>query len=472
MAADSYLSKATSSGGNQKTFTVSAWVRQSMVVSNARHIVGSDVEDDGANYCHFSIESDGTLKFLSLLSSSIVANIVSTPKFIDTTAFYHLVLRCDTTQGTAADRVRIYVNGSQVTAFGTNTIPSQNDDLGLFKSGSATLIGARHPSSSSNFFEGEMGMVCIADGASLAPTVFGETDSTTGLWKPILSPTFTAGTNGAMLKFENSGALGTDSKGSNNFTVNGNLKQSPSTATNKFPALNPRGTHADYDGAAYNLNAGHTALMTTGTNRVAPIDMCFQGGKWYWECKIESNDAKSTLGVYMTDFSSPKRIEQFNADLALQSGSNGGKRAVSYMADASYHKIQNAGNQVTYGTGVTSGDIIMMAFDSATGKNWFGRNGTWFNAPGTSNVGDPAAGTNDSGTVLVNTDNDLMSFYVSGRNASSANKTMDINFGHGYFGTTAVASANADGNGKGTFEYAPPTGFLALCSENIQTDGG
>ena len=114
----------------------------------------------------------------------------------------------------------------------------------------------------------------------------------------------------------------------------------------------------------------------------------------------------------------------------------------------------------------------MMAFDSATGKNWFGRNGTWFNAPGTSNVGDPAAGTNDSGTVLVNTDNDLMSFYVSGRNASSANKTMDINFGHGYFGTTPVASANADSNGKGSFEYAPPTGFLALCSENIQTDGG
>ena len=472
MAADSYLSKATSSGGNQKTFTVSAWVRQSMVVSNARHIVGSDVEDDGANYCHFSIEADGTLKFLALASSSIIANIVSVPKFIDTTAFYHLVLRCDTTQSTAADRVRIYVNGSQVTALTYHTTPSQNDDLGLFKSGSATLIGARHPSSSPNFFEGEMGMVCIADGASLAPTVFGETDSTTGIWKPILSPTFTAGTNGAMLKFQNSGALGTDSKGSNNFTVNGNLKQSNSTATNKFPALNPRGTHADYDGSNYNLHAGHTALMTTGINRPAPIDMCFQGGKWYWECKIEKANNSSTLGVYMTDFSSPKRIEQFNADLALQSAANGGKRAVSFLTSASSSQIQNAGSTVTYGANCSDGDIIMFAFDSATGKVWTGRNGTWNNAPGTSNVGDPAAGTNDSGTVLTNTDNDLMSFYISGQASDSTNRHMYINFGHGYFGTTAVASANADGNGEGAFEYAPPTGFLALCSKNIQSDGG
>jgi len=200
--------------------------------------------------------------------------------------------------------------------------------------------------------------------------------------------------------------------------------------------------------------------------------MCFQGGKWYWECKIEKANMLATLGVYMTDFSSPKRIEQFNADLALQSAANGGKRAVSFLTSASSSQIQNAGSTVTYGANCSDGDIIMFAFDSATGKVWTGRNGTWNNAPGTSNVGNPASGTYDSGTVLTNTDNDLMSFYISGRNSDSTNRYMYINFGHGYFGTTAVASANADGNGKGSFEYAPPTGFLALCSSNIQSDGG
>lgn len=469
--ATSYLSKATSSTGNQKTFTVSAWVRQSMLVSNARHIISSNVDDDGANYCHFSIEADGTLKFLSLQSSSIVANIVSIPKFVDTSAFYHLVLRVDTTQATASDRVRFYVNGSQVTALTNHTTPNQNTDLGLFDSGHSTLIGARASSSSPQFFEGEMGLVCIADGQSYAPSTFGETDSTSGIWKPILSPTFTAGTNGAMLKFQNSGALGTDSKGSNNFTVNGNLKQSNSTATNKFPALNPRGTHADYDGSTYNTNAGHSSLMTTGVTRVAPIDMCFAGGKWYWEAKIEKNNNSSTLGVYLTDATSGKRIEQFNADLALQTATVGGNGALSFLAGSS-SLIQMGNTTTSYGTGISDGDIIMFAFDSATGKVWTGRNGTWFNAPSTSNVGNPATGANDSGKTLTNNDNELYSFYIAGRNSDSTNRTIDINFGHGFFGTTAVASANADGNGKGIFEYAVPSGFLALCSQNIQSSGG
>tara|TARA_R100000655_G_scaffold40580_2_gene76301 strand:- start:1689 stop:3083 length:1395 start_codon:yes stop_codon:yes gene_type:complete len=463
--ANSYLSRATSSTGNQKTFTVSAWCRQSMLVSNARHIFGSDVEDDGANYLHLSIEADGTIKVLSLQSSSISINLVTQAKFVDTTAFYHIVLRVDTTQSTEADRVRIYVNGSQVTAFGTSTYPSLNADTGVFASGIATLIGARHPSSSPNFFEGELGMVVISDGQSLAPSVFGETDSTSGIWKPILNPSFTAGTNGAMLKFENSANLGLDSKGSNNFTVNGNLKQSNSTATNKFPALNPAGTNRNKDGANFNTNAGHTGVFDTTSTRVAPIDMCFAGGKWYWEAKIQKADASATLGVYLTDSTSPKRIEQGNADLALVATSNGGNGAVSFLANSS-SLIQKGNSTTSYGSGVSDGDIIMCAFDCATGKIWFGRNGTFFNS------GNPATGSNDSGKTLTNTDRELYSFYIAGQSSSSTSRTIDINFGQGFFGTTAVSSSNADANGQGLFEYAVPSGYLAVCSKNIQSSGG
>ena len=435
-------------------------------------MVSSDIEDDGANYASLSMESGGQLKFINMTSSSLVTNYQSNPKFLDTTAWYHIVLRVDTTQSTASDRIRLYVNGEQVTNWAYSTTPNQDTDTGLFKSGTATLVGIRHPSSSPNYFEGEIAHLHIVDGTSYGPDTFGETDSTTGVWKPKTSPSVTYGTNGAFLKFENSGALGTDSSGNTNtFTVSGDLKQMLSTPSNKFARLNPRGTNRSYDTPVYQPNGGRSFLGTTGTTRVCMTDMCFAGGKWYWEAKIVKNNASSTLGVFLTDSTSAKRIEQFAADLALTAVSNGGNGAISFLCNSS-SLIQQGNSTTSYGTGISDDDIIMFAFDADNGKVWTGRNGTWFNAPGTSNAGDPAAGTNDSGKTLTNTDRELMAFYVAGQNSDSTNRLVHTNFGDGYFGTTAVASANADGAGMGAFEYAVPSGFYAVCSKNIQDYGG
>ena len=466
-----HLTRATSSAGNQKTFTFSAWVRLGKIIE-AGHIFGSDVDDDSANYCHLSIEGDGTLKFLALNSSSIIANIVTGAKYYDTTAWYHIVLRADTTQSTAADRIRIYVNGSQVTYFTTNTIPSQNDDLGLFKSGNATLVGARITTGTSNFWRGEMAHVHLADGQSYAPSTFGETDSTSGIWKPKTAPSVTYGTNGAFLKFENSGSMGTDSSGNgNNFTVSGNVLQSVSTPSNKFPALNLRATHYDYEGPNYQPNGGHTFWGTTGTTRTCLIDMCFGAGKWYAEYKIEEADAENYIGVVLTDSRTPQKTMKHEGDLAQMSTSSGSSAAMSFKASGT-SLVYQGNTSSSYGTGIVDNDIIMIAFDCATGKMWAGRNGTWFNAPGTSNAGDPAAGTYDSGKTITNTDRELYTFYVGGTSSGGTNRYSHINFGHGYFGTTAVASANSDANGFGVFEYAVPSGFYAVCSKNIQDYGG
>jgi hypothetical protein len=469
--ANSYLSKDFGSAGNKKTMTFSFWVKRGTVTADGDQFIGDAQTGYPSHFILF--QSDDKLSIRSQAGvSGATLRFTTLRKFIDTTAWYHIVIAIDTTQASADDRCKVWVNGVQETAFSTSDQTNgfgQNSDT-YFNNGDSDEYIGKYASDYARF---TLAHYHFVDGTAYTPSTFGETDSTTGIWKPKTSPSVTYGTHGFFLKFENSGALGTDSSGnSKTWTVNGNLRQSISTPNDKFPNLNPRGTANGYGTAVYTLDSGTTALMTTGVNRVAPIDMCFQGGKWYWECKIEKANMSATLGVYMTDFSSAKRIEQFNADLALQSASVGGKRAVSFLADSSSSKIQNAGSTVTYGANCSDGDIIMFAFDSATGKVWTGRNGTWNNAPGTSNVGDPAAGTNDSGTVLTNTDNDLMSFYISGRNSDSTNRYMYINFGHGYFGTTAVASTNADGNGKGSFEYAPPTGFLALCSSNIQSDGG
>ena len=466
--ANSYLTRATSSAGNQRTYTVSGWYRFSHSDHSSMTMFSSDIEDDGSNYASLSMESGGQLKFINHTSGSLVTNYQSNPKFLDTTAWYHIVLRVDTTQSTAGDRIRLYVNGDQVTNWAYSTTPDQNTDTGLFKSGTATLVGIRHPSSSPNYFEGEIAHLHIVDGTSYAPSTFGETDSTTGVWKPIVNPSVTYGTNGAFLKFENSGALGTDSSGnSNTFTVSGDLKQMPSTPHNKFARMNPRGTNRSYDTPTYQPNGGRSFLGTTTTTRVCSIDMCFAGGKWYWEAKIEKNDASSTLGVYLTDATCPKRIEQFAADLALTSATNGGNGAISFLCNSS-SLIQQGNSTTSYGTGISDDDIIMFAFDADNGKVWTGRNGTWFNAPSSSNTGDPAAGSYDSGKTLTNTDRELMSFYVAGQESSSTDRLVHTNFGDGYFGTTAVSSANSDGAGFGSFEYAVPSGFYAVCSKNIQ----
>jgi len=471
MTANSFLNK-TPNAGNRRTYTISVWVKRSVLGSNPIFTAYESpfTSNSGEILLHF--DGDDTLHFRQWNGSSpYIILMITQRKFRDTTAWYHIVAAIDTTQSTEANRVKIYINGTQETGFSTSSYPSQNLET-RFNDNIQHTIGTGEDVGR-KYFDGQMAHFHFVDGTAYPASTFAETDSTTGVWKPKLGPSVTYGTNGFFLKFLNANSLGADSSGnSNDYSVNGNLKQSNSTPTNKFATFNPRGTHVDYRTTVYQLHAGHTFWGTTGTTRCNSIDMCFQGGKWYWECKIEKANATATMGVYCTDFSSPKRIEQFVGDISLQNQANGGKRAVSYLADSSSSKIQNGGSTVTYGANASDGDIIMMAFDSATGKNWFGINGTWNNAPGTSNVGNPATGANDSGTPLVNTDNNLMSFYVGGRASDSTNRYMYINFGHGFFGTTAVSSANADGNGKGIFEYAPPSGFLALCSENIQSDGG
>ena len=126
--ANSYLTRATSSAGNQRTYTISGWYRFSHSDHSSMTMFSSDIEDDGSNYASLSMESGGQLKFINHTSGSLVTNYQSNPKFLDTTAWYHIVLRVDTTQSTAGDRIRLYVNGNEVTNWAHNTPPAQNSE--------------------------------------------------------------------------------------------------------------------------------------------------------------------------------------------------------------------------------------------------------------------------------------------------------------------------------------------------------
>jgi hypothetical protein len=231
--ASTYLTRTVPSDGNRKIWTWSAWVKgqpttpTNSMSGQALFSVGTSVQ----NRTHWFI-SDGYFTFRNEISDT-EKRLITNRTFVDPNGWYHLVLAVDTTQATASNRVKLYVNGEQVTSFSTEEYPNQNDDT-FVNNNQEHRIGSTSWTAGS-YWDGLMSHVSFVDGTALAPTVFGETDSTSGIWKFKSPSGVTWGTNGFHLKFENSGAMGTDSSGnSNTFTVNGNLKQALDTPSNVY----------------------------------------------------------------------------------------------------------------------------------------------------------------------------------------------------------------------------------------------
>ena len=217
-----YLNRTPGSASNRKTFTFSTWIKRSGTSGDSVHqdIFSSDAGDD-ESYIHFVSDS---LQIYSTLPASAGASagdpacvLITTQKFRDFSAWFHIVVAVDTTQGTASNRVKLYINGTQVTSFSTETYPDQNYQFAT-NAAVAHMI-ARRPAGS-KFLPGYLAETVLIDGTALAPTSFGEFDSDSGIWKPKDVSGLTFGTNGFYLDFEDSSALGNDAAGSNNFTVN------------------------------------------------------------------------------------------------------------------------------------------------------------------------------------------------------------------------------------------------------------
>ena len=293
-----------------------------------------------------------------------------------------------------------------------------------------------------------------------APTTFGETDSTSGIWKFKSPSGVTWGTNGFHLKFENSGALGTDSSGnSNTFTVNGNLKQSLDTPSNVYSTIN----------ALYRSRFSNQATLTNGnlTMTTGPTDgdkallLGTQGvtkGKWYWECKVGAD--RSMIGFA---YDSISRFSDFY-------GSNSPSDGFSVYGNNG--NVYYDGANTAYGSTWTTNDIIMVALDMDNKLAWLGKNGTWMNSATQTEIENGTA-TYDL-TTKMGTKQNLNSgepvFPLFADMTGTGDMAMDINFGNGFFGTTAITSAGSNGNGS-LFEYDVPSGYYALNTKNINTYG-
>ena len=436
--ANSYLFRNFTSAGNRKTFTFSAWVKFSDATSiSTLFATGADSENRLVFIRHDS-GSGSALKVDGKTSTNQTIEVRTNRAFRDTNAWYHIVLRVDTTQSTAADRVRIYVNGVQETSFAQSTYPSQDYDTEVNKT--ANHMVGRYSYSASNYLNGYMSHAAFVDGASLAPTSFGETDSTSGIWQFKAPSGITWGTNGFHLKFENSGNLGLDSSSNTaNWTSQGDLKQSLDTPSNSYATSNSLATKQT-------LSNGNTTGQHSGSGnayKCAPSSLAMISGKWYCECKVTVQSVYPALGVATTDASEVTTLT--SVYLGATTNSYG------YYSDGQvyYNGTQTSTGNPSYSTD----DIIGLALDLDSAQNTLKiyKNGSLIY---TENLPDNPKGW----------------FFTSAHETSRTSARTNFNFGNGYFGTTAITSAGSNGNGS-LFEYDVPSGYYALNTKNINTYG-
>ena len=440
--AQTVLTRTPSGAGNRKTWTLSTWIKRSGLGNNVIFEANASGGSSNTNYIGANF-GGGYQLILGGWTSNFLA---TTQLFRDVSAWYHIVFRVDTTQSTADDRMRIYVNGEQVTDFGTRNNPGQDDDTGL-NAAVATTIGKT--------MDGYMAQTILADGQSLAPTSFGETDSTTGIWKPkAFSGTY--GTNGFKLEFKNSGALGTDTSGNtNNFTVTnaGTNAQVVDTPTNNFATMNSLANSTQAGGT---FTLGNLKWVTTQNDySYRPSSIGVSAGKWYWEVKCVSFSGGTD--PYMIGITSTQPSGNTN-------------ELGDYANDWAYHedgKYRNNDSNTTWGSTFTSGDIIGVALDLTNNKLYFSKNGTWQES------GDPTSGATGTGAISITAVGstplgDYFPAIGDYDNASGSSSTFEINFGNPPF---TISSGNADANGFGNFEYAVPSGYYSLCTENLNSYG-
>jgi len=456
----SYLDKTYSSASDSnKKLTVSAWIKKSKDGATDSHqdVFSAFRSSDGFQTDIIRFQSTDQLQFFSFTNlggSSGTTTLKTNRLFRDISAWYHIVVRVDTTQSTASDRVRIYVNGIQETSFATESYPSQNSELVPFGIGSGVShqIGAV---GNSNHFSGYLAEVVYLDNQSLDATSFGEFDSDSPtVWKPKDVSGLTFGTNGFYLEFKVAGNIGLDTSGnSNNFDGNNlqQLDQSTDTCTNNFATFNSLdNTNSQFTFSQGNLRGSYSGSNGSGTGSTATFGL--SQGKWYWELTYDSsNDTPLRVGI--TDrvavaTSTTNRVGFGDNDFAYD------------QFDGKIYTDNDTGS--SYGATYAVGDIIGVALDLDNNKIYFSKNGTFQNS------GNPAGNSNGFSITASSSIANGFYFPVVSLISGSGVAQVSYNFGSPPY---TVSSGNADSEGFGNFEYAVPSGYFALCTKNLAEYG-
>jgi len=441
---DSAYMHFTPGSGNRRTFTISMWVKRAKL--GEAYLWGIN---NGTNpYTQIVFDANDKL-YINDYDGGEDTQLITNQVFRDVAAWYHIVIAYDTTQSTAANRVKLYVNGTRVTSFATETYPAQNFDT-EWNNGVQQDLG-KFSTSYGDYYLAE---VCMVEDSQLAPTSFGEFDEDSPqIWKPIDVSGLTFNTEGFYLDFEDSGDLGDDESGNGNDFTEVNLAatdQSTDTCTNNFSTMNSLDLHFTND----TLSEGNL-LVTNGANYGFPISTFgLSSGKWYFECQT-SSWTSGDLAVGISARGSDALGDEF-------SNNTGGSIGYGFRSNGG---VYGGGVALVAADGYTTGSgahIIGMAVNLDDNKLAFSVNGTWQGST------DPGAGTTNMLSIQASSTNDTGVYFIALSGANSGAQTMNANFGSPAF---SISSGNTDGNGFGNFEYAVPSGYFALCTKNLAENG-
>jgi hypothetical protein len=434
-SADSaYLNRTPASAGNRRTWTWSGWVKRANLATG--YIQGLFEANDPSSttvVAGIRFETDNTLKVLDY-NGSFTTEVKTTQVFRDVSAWYHIVVAYDTTQATSSDRVKLYVNGTQVTSFSTTTYPAQNSQ-GYINNNGPHYLGACIFTSVIEFLDGYMTEVNFIDGQALTPSSFGYTNPATGVWSP-LAFVGTYGTNGFELNFSDNSnttaaTLGKDYSGNgnnwtpNNFSVtagveNDSLVDVPTPyGVDTGVGGEVRGNYCTWnpvDPAYTNtrtVSNGNLFMSYPASGNVGRVNgtLSVSSGKWYFEYRSVNNGPM--VGIVKSD----------------------GSTAYVYDCDT--------------GTKFTFSPQNTYITDTAYGATW---------------------GASDTIGVALDMDAGTVTFYKNGTSQGTAfsGLTGAWTATMGYQGGSGTFSGNLN-CGQRPFAYTAPSGFKALCTQNLPT---
>ena len=451
--ADSPAMNKSQTSGNTKTWTYSWWCK--------RGEIGGSAEKDwfkvyasGSNLFHVRFNTNDDL--YCEINNGSAYGFTTNHKFRDPSAWMHFALIMDTTQGTDTNRMKLFVNGkNELTdggGFSSITYPAENADLAINNSAATFYLGTTH--SGTEEFDGYMADVVLLDGTAAAIGDLGENDEDSPtIWKPKDPSGLTFGNNGFHLDFKDSANLGNDANGGTDLgeTNLAAVDQATDTPTNNFCTMNPLDDY--YPNSTF--SEGNCKIVTNSSNysfNTGTIGLT--AGKWYFEakCATSAGSDKNVIGIS-----------------AVPSDAT-----TNYLGEDAYmwSYYGQAGNSVTggtsssYGDSYTTNDIVGVAIDLDNNKLYFAKNNTWQDS------GDPTSGATGTGALSITAVTSTTSgvyFPAMGDYSSDSSTTWEINFGNP---VAALTSAANDANGYGNFEYAPPSGYISICTKNLGSDGG
>ncbi len=407
-----YLSRTPASAGNRKTWTFSAWLKRGNLGSTQMILVGGSSDTDRTIIRFGSSDNIEIDDYTGSYNFRYITNAV----FRDVSAFYNITVVADISNATTTERVRLYVNGERITSFSTESTPLSGINTRINNNVPQQL--GKHASGSNQYYDGYMAEINFVDGTALDPTSFGQTKS--GIWIPKDTAGLTFGTNGFRLGYANSAAIGDDTSGNtNDFTVN-NLVASDvvlDSPTNNFGVM----SSIDKGDGTATYSEGNLKV-SVGDNEEAFGSFGMSSGKWYWEIRyVSSASSNNKIGLGIADTAVPNNNE-----------------------------VTNNGHQ---GTTYAPNDILAVAVDVDNETFSFYKNGsiietdTDWSAKGWASIKPIVTSSNSSGEEVC-----------------------ILNFGQDdTFAGAISATGNTDENGQGVFKYAPPSGFLSLCSANLPT---